>query len=399
LSRDLTQSFRSLRETRKQARLADETDRIYAIPVDITEARWQTDLEAVSCPAAVCKGSRFKSNFLDVMGYSKHHCRVCGLIYCDVCTDMIVVPWKEELGEIRCCDPCYRDLNRHYERMQVEKLRSAEAKKEAPAVVQANAEMREARRRLTTDLQAAQALGSVLTASLWGAPTAARGAEGGVGGAAEQRRRRYFRMREGYEVQARTRPEYSSGTTGVKIKPRFSFHVAEVREVRGGRRDGGFQTWLRLGSEGIEEGGEDSSGQRDGGNAAGSGNSAVDVDINALGWVFMHHPEHGRLVCDEVEATVVARQYPADVAVAGPPLTDLQHKVLDRLQAVVDSSLHNETFVKTSLQETVARVARGAETPITAAEAKNLSRRFRGMKNDARELSSWRKAARQAQAR
>ncbi|CAF1662574.1 unnamed protein product, partial [Adineta ricciae] len=46
--------------------------------------------------------------------YSKHHCRVCGYIFCDTCTThRAVVPLLETTTPERVCDQCFRKLQSH----------------------------------------------------------------------------------------------------------------------------------------------------------------------------------------------------------------------------------------------------------------------------------------------
>ena len=95
VSCDRTAAFSRLHAVSKQRRLADEKNRMYNIPVGVLDPRWEADTAAIACPAPVCGGSRFKRGYIDIMGYSKHHCRVCGRIFCDACTDLITVPWEQ----------------------------------------------------------------------------------------------------------------------------------------------------------------------------------------------------------------------------------------------------------------------------------------------------------------
>jgi hypothetical protein len=327
----------------------------------------------------------------------------------------------------------------------VEKLRSADATKAVPLAVVANAQMVVVRRVLTANVQAAQALGSVLMAShLWELPAqvshavvgeglgdgaGGAGGAGGIsretvgtgagGGVAEEQRRgevavRCFQMREGYEVQARKLPELGSSTTGVTVRPGCTFQVAEVMLEEGGLDDGAFQTWLRLASAGGGNAGTITQGARDGGGNAGTVSGTANAasgtvnaatsrpnknrpnsstqhtpDADGLGWVFARHPVHGGLVCDEM--VVAASQSPK---AAHRPLIDLQCKVLDRLQAVVDASESNELCIKGSLLEKVALVVRSAQTPAAAAVGRNLALRLKRMQRDVRVVSGWRKAVR-----
>lgn len=84
--------------------------------IDRSSEKWKSDGEAEACPA--CKQ---KFTFMR----RRHHCRICGEIYCDNCALYIPVIGGEEPA--RCCDPCAEVLQKKREEELSEKKKKRES--------------------------------------------------------------------------------------------------------------------------------------------------------------------------------------------------------------------------------------------------------------------------------
>jgi hypothetical protein len=370
--RNLTDKFFQLRANAKAT--ATKLDKILNIPVERDSERWQADKDAKQCPGTECGGKRFFTrrgsvrDLVDFTGEYKHHCRVCGLIFCNKCLETVTVPWKKDLGEIRCCTTCYVDLNSHYEKTQIEVLRAAQQKTK-PSVVRAHDMLTEAMHHLRNDLRAAQALEGILVAQhLWLPP---------------------MRMLSG----------------AIKEAPflEMIFHPGNVDptlfENQRWKPGNGFKSdFLVVGEPGRWS------------NRAGTAwcwqmnpvGMYVDLSVPSCdqeGWVYGKDYAHFNSVGfdGKKKMTSVVRRRKLirrhTVTEEARPMTELQQKVLALLQGVVKRSEDNEKHIKWVLNAKVMEAMKDAQSTTAKMTAKGLVLRLQAMKEDVRLITALRKLA------
>jgi hypothetical protein len=373
--RDLSDKFAQLRSTAKQN--ATKTDKILTLPVERTSPRWQKDTDVKLCPGTTCGGKRFIQrrgsvrDMVDFTGEYKHHCRVCGLVYCDKCTDKIEVPWKAELGLIRCCTTCYADLNSHYEKMQIQRIRDGH-KATKPAVVRAHEMLTESMHLLRNDLRAAQALEGILVAQhLWLPPMQVL--EGQI------RAEPFLEMvfHPGNADPALFENQRWKIGSGFK-----SDYLVNGEPGRWSNRACTAWCW-QLNPMGLH----------------------VDFSVPGCdpeGWVYgpdfaafrqVGHDHKKKMTSVVRRRKLYRKQAFGAMAEGRKPMSDLQQKVLELLQGVVLRSQDNEKHIKWVLNAKVMEAMKEAQSSTAKMAAKGLVLRLQSMKEDVRLITALRKLA------